>query len=397
MRVAALLASVALIAAPAHAQIANTQVTLDDSFSELRLQVDEAVDVGGTAIAGGNAMSADAEDADLDIRSTQSAHGASIADAEASVNTAYGAVSIMSAAVNNGLTAATVNGSITSRGAQHSTGDATAATDTWVGNAGAAASSASAGANVATFVAEQGDITSELHQDSAGSVSATTDADACCVNTAVVADAIASANNITATGSTTTLLSASSQESTGASVTARSDLSVGYAVDAISNATANGNALTVDNQWGYANVAATQRNTSDVRAQGFVTLGGDFLGTGSAAAYGVGNSAVIGNLGSDTLIDVAQDNAGSVSADSATAGLGGEYALASSAAYGNVITGALCGYCDASNPGLTANGTQTNSGDVHSSAVVNTPYSRTVAASASAIGNAASYHVQGQN
>ena len=70
-----------------------------------------------------------------------------------------------------------------------------------------------------------------------------------------VSGAIASANNLSIGGDTATILNATRQNATGASVSARSDLYAGYATDASGNATANANAVTIDNQWGYVNAA----------------------------------------------------------------------------------------------------------------------------------------------
>jgi hypothetical protein len=398
MRLAALLASAALCSASlAYAQ-SSSQVELDDSFANLSLHVDDAVDVGGTAIAGGNMYTAVAEGQNAVIEGTQHSSGASTANADATVWNADGSVVVSSIAVNNGATVSTLGGDLRISGAQTSRGDASASTHVQSGTASAAASSSAASGNVAALSAENGGLNAALSQTSSSSVSATTEADHCCVSTDVVADAIASANNITEAGTTTTLITEARQRSTGESVAAHVDLYAGYAGNAVGNATANGNAVTVDNAWGYANVSTDQRNASNVAATSYVTLGGDFLGFASAGAYGVGNSTVVSNVGSDTVIGATQNNSGNVSADAALAGEGGDQALASSAAYGNVVTGSLCGGpCDDSNPSLTASSSQTNSGDVSSTVAVTTPRSRTVAASASAIGNATSYQVIGGN
>ena len=90
----------------------------------------------------------------------------------------------------------------------------------------------------------------------------------------------------------------------------------------------------------------------------------------SAGAYGVGNQAIVANVGSDTVMDVTQYNAGDVSANAALAGDGGGMALASSAAYGNSVSGSLCAYCDDGNPTLTAANDQTNDGAVSARASV---------------------------
>lgn len=68
-------------------------------------------------------------------------------------------------------------------------------------------------------------------------------------------------------------------------------------------------------------------------------------------------------------------------------------ALASSAAYGNSITGALCTDCDATGqvPGLYASSNQVNDGNVYSSSTIRTTGANTVGATSTAIGNAATY------
>ena len=44
------------------------------------------------------------------------------------------------------------------------------------------------------------------------------------------------------------------------------------------NATANANAVTIDNQWGYVNARVAQSSSAQVNADSYVTIGGDFLG-----------------------------------------------------------------------------------------------------------------------
>ena len=133
-----------------------------------------------------------------------------------------------------------------------------------------------------------------------------------------------------------------------------------------------------------------------VSADSYVTLGGDFTGFGSAGAYGVGNQATVANVGSDTVMDVAQSNGGDVYANAALAGDGGGMALASSAAYGNSISGSVCTSCDASGavPGLYASSNQTNDGNVYSSSVIHTTGATAIGATSTAIGNAATYQVR---
>jgi hypothetical protein len=95
------------------------------------------------------------------------------------------------------------------------------------------------------------------------------------------------------------------------------------------------------------------------------------------------------------VIDVMQDNAGDVYANAALVGEGGDAALASAAAYGNSVSAALCAYCDENVPSLTASNSQVNTGDVNAQATVSAPRARTIGATATAIGNAATYQVSG--
>jgi hypothetical protein len=389
---ALLLASAALIAAPlAHAQtLSNDQFDAGGASAAIEANVDSAYDVGVSAVAGANAYAAAGEEIVLD--NAQHADGAVDANVKASVGSAaYGAVAT-SAAVANGLTA---EGGLELRSTQASHADATAVTTNDTGYVGYAASSASASGNVAALAAENADVMAVLTQESTGATIAQTTGDHWGSDGQVVADAIASANNITAAGSTTTMLTDTTQAARGDNVTAEVDLYAGFAGDASANATANANALTIDNQYGYLNARASQESEANVDARSYVTLGSDFIGFASAAAYGVGNQAMIANTTSDTVIDTIQWNSGDIHADAGLVADGsGDQALASAAAYGNIVTGALCGSeCSGDQAALNANNEQTNIGAVRARASISAPHTNTAAGSAVAIGNAATYQV----
>lgn len=392
---AALLISAALIVSPAYAQTAtNTQLQLRGVTALTDVEVARAGDVGISALASGNSVTGASNGVDADYVSDQHMDGASRATTNATVWHATGVIAASSTAAGNGLTAQTSGGDLALRSDQRAHNDVSAETRFTGGDAGDASTSASSSGNVAAIAAENGDLRVILAQESDGAVRASAEADHCCVAGQAVSGAIASANNATLAGTTTTNLSDTAQSARGA-VAARVDLYAGYATDASGNATGNGNALTIDNQWGYANGRARQQSSADVSADAYVTLGGDFLGFASAGAYGVGNSVTASNVGSDMALDVAQENSGDVSATAAMAGTGGVTALASSAAYGNSVSAALCAYCDSSRPTLTAANSQTNDGDVRSEGVLRTPNAQSVGASAAAIGNAATFQSTG--
>lgn len=395
-RVLTLLITTALAGAPAAYAQSNNQYNSGDAAAVTDVQVGWTTDAGATAIASGNVVTTTQDGNDSELTSAQHMDGDTSADADATVWTASGNVAIASAAVSNGGTAVINGGSSEIDATQLAHGDATASTTLRNGYSQNAATSASASNNTAAVSTQNAELRLLMDQESTGTVSTSTRMDADLVESQAVSGSVASANNLSVGGETSTVLTATRQNATGANVSATSDLYVGNTTDASGNATANANAVTIDNQWGYVNAAIEQDATADVRADSYVTLSNDFAGFASAGAYGVGNQAMVSNMGSDTVMDVAQSNGGDVSANAAVAGEDGGMALASSAAYGNTITGSLCVSCDASGavPSLTASSTQTNDGNVYSSSVIRSTGATTVATTSTAIGNAATYQVR---
>lgn len=390
--VTTLLITTALVSAPAYAQ-SNNQYQAGDATAVTNVEADWAGDAGATAVASGNAVTTTQEDNDTNLASTQHMDGDTSAEANATIWTATGNVAITSAAVSNGGTATIADGSSDIDAQQLGHGDANATVTLRNGYSLNAATSASASNNTAAVSAQDAALRLLMNQESVGSVNASTEMDVDIVEDQAVSGAIASANNLSVGGETATVLNATRQNASGGSVTARVDLYAGYATDASGNATANANSVTIDNQWGYVNAAIEQNSNATVSADSYVTLGSDFTGFASAGAYGVGNHTTVANIGSDTVMDVAQSNGGDVYANAALDAGGGGMALASSAAYGNSITGALCTDCDATGqvPGLYASSNQVNDGNVYSSSTIRTTGANTVGATSTAIGNAATY------
>lgn len=392
---AAFLLSAALFTAPTAFAQSNDQYQDGDASAVAEIEVGEAYDAAATAVASGNVVSMDGEGGQVELSNDQHMDGNTSASADATVWDAEGNVAAASAAVGNGSTASLRNSDANIDSTQLAHGDATVETVFTGAYSANASSSASASGNVSAVSADHSELRLFSDQESTGSVSAAVHADHGVVADTVVSAAIASANNVSAGGETSTILTDTRQTATGDSVAARIDLYAGYAYDASGNATANANSATIANEWGYVNARIDQQASANVAADAFVTLGGDFIGFASAGAYGVGNQALVSNVGSDTVIDTLQDNAGDVSANAALAGAGGEAALASAAAYGNSVTGYVCSQCDENVPSLQANNNQTNGGDVSSTARVIAPRAGAAAASATAVGNAATYSARG--
>lgn len=391
MRAALLLSAALLVVSPAYAQ-QNNQYQGSDASAATDVGVDEAYNVGATAIAGGNVVTAAADDAETAMQNVQHMDGATSAHTQADIGAAYGTVNLASAAVANGATAALRDSTVDVNSAQLAHGDVDATLSHLGGVAGTAATSASASGNVTAISADHSELRLRSDQESTGSINAQINSDQY-ISGQAIAGAVASANNFTVGGETATVLTDIRQRATGDTVVADVNLHADHAYDVSGNATANANAVTIDNQWGYVNARIDQSATANVNANSVVTLGANFEGFASSGAYGVGNQAIVSNVGSDTVLDIAQANGGGVSANAETiAAGGGDYALASSAAYGNSITGYVCTTCDTNVPSLSASSMQTNNGAVRSTATVRSnSYVDTVAATSTAIGNAATY------
>lgn len=392
---AALLLSAALITAPAAFAQTNNQYQGGDATAETEVDVGFAHDVAGTAVASGNVVSVTAEDADTFMLNDQVMDGDTSATVDANVDNANDNVTVSSAAVANGGTADLRGSTVTIDSLTIANGDTSATTNFTGAHADNAATSASAAGNVAAVSAEYSDAELLIAQDSSGSTTAEINADHGVVDGQLVSGAVASANNLTVSGYTTTLISRTRQNAHGDDVSASVNLTAEHAQDVSGNANASANTITVDNQWGYTESRVIQNASANVSANSQVALTDHFHGFASSGAYGVGNQLVVGNVGSDTLVNAVQDNAGDITANAELSASGGDMALASAAAYGNEVTGYVCTQCDVNVPSLTANNQQTNSGDVSSRARVNSAYANTAAASSTAIGNAATYSARG--
>lgn len=395
---AALLLSAALIVSPAYAQssASNNQYQLRGVTAETEVETNHAGEVGATSVASGNAVTGVTTDTDVSYTSTQHMDGDTSAATDATAWYVEHGVAVTSAAVANGATATSEDGDMDIASDQLAHGDVNAAVTARTGDTGWALTGASAAGNVGAFSSQNGQFRGILSQESMGNVSTTIEADHDIANGPTVSGAVASANDINIAGDTATILTDTTQTARG-SVRVQTDTYVGLGDDVSGNATAAANNVVIDNAWGYVNSRARHNSDASVEANSYVTLGGDFLGVASAGAYGVGNGVTVSNVGSDTVLDIAQVNSGGVSSNAALIGEGGDYALASSASYGNSISAGLCNYCDASAPELHAATNQVNDGDVSSRASVNAPRARTVAATSTAIGNAATFQSNGPN
>jgi hypothetical protein len=253
---AALLISAALIASPAFAQ-SNDQYQGGDAASTTVIDVGQTQDAAATAVASGNVVGVAADDANAFILNDQHMDGDTTAVTDANVDNADGNVVASSAAVANGATAELRGSTVTIDALTLAHGDTMAETNFTGGHAANAATSASAAGNVAAVSTEYSDAELLIAQESTGDTTAIINAEHDEVDGQVVSGAIASANNLSVTGYTTTLLSRTRQTAEG-DVAADVNLNAEHATDASGNATASANSIALANQWGYLKCASSR-------------------------------------------------------------------------------------------------------------------------------------------
>jgi hypothetical protein len=374
--------------------ISNTQTQSSDVSSTFTLDVGTTQNSAAAAVSGGNVASVGVQNQALSGGNSQKMKGAVSATSTAkhgtisgtSVNTAY--------RFANGFSAYTDGGNL-NYGSTQTTGaaadvDVSARTTGTLSGANATATVAATGAgNVNNYSMRRGEMRTASTQTSNASVTARSEADLCCNNGSAASGAVATANNATINGSFGTLYTNTTQTSRGANVTAVSDLYVGGSSNTIVGAaTANGYALTLSNEFGYVQAGATQTNSSNIMSQSWVT-GGTFA-NGAASSYGVGNTAVMNNVGSDMRISFDKANSGAVQSWAALSGTGGVGAVNASA-IGNASQGFLCTACG--NASMWASITQTNSCYVEAICTLVMPSASHAAGAATAFGNASTFFV----
>ncbi|MDP2213425.1 holdfast anchor protein HfaD [Phenylobacterium sp.] len=164
----------------------------------------------------------------------------------------------------------------------------------------------------------------------------------------------------------------------------------GSAYLSTTSATASGDNINLYNEGGLLDVTSNQHNQAYIRAQ--TGASAYQFGSASSISYGVGNSFLAGNFGSETIIDAVQLNdGGGVEVIADFTGAEGYDASAHATAIGNAATGYVCSDCDGR---LIATSQQVNNTDVTAATSVHvTGYARSATGVATAVGNTATYYV----
>jgi hypothetical protein len=196
-------------------------------------------------------------------------------------------------------------------------------------------------------------------------------------------------NNITATGTTgSSQILTTSQKMVGDQTLAYSAVTTGNAQTINNVATATANNMSVSNDGGPVNLAASQVNKGYVRAQ--TTNVAAEYGTNNAMSYGVGNSMTVGEQGVGLYGTIDQVNHGGVTAVSDVSGTDGYDSQATSVAMGNAVTGYACSSCGGV---IDINSHQTNTNNITANSSVTVGNSgRSVSGVSTAVGNSATYY-----
>ncbi|MEZ5946795.1 MAG: holdfast anchor protein HfaD [Hyphomonas sp.] len=275
-------------------------------------------------------------------------------------------------------------------------GDTSASAIVSLQGSSALSTATTAAANVSVSANDYGTAGGTQTQVSEGDVSASTNAVDCCGGWSATLLTTAAGNVISAEGYTATRIVTTDQTTAaGTTITADSDVYMLDGNDVTNMSTASGNSVVVNNEWGYTSLGldgapATQDNGADVDAASYVELD-HWSGYAVSSAYGVGNSALVSNVGTDTAMYTTQSNTGDVSSSAALVGqswVGGS-GMANAVSIGNATSTYLCNLCgDSAVYGGTS---QMNSGNITATGYVNTPVAGMVMGSATAIGNASTF------
>jgi hypothetical protein len=394
-------AAIALLPAMASAQhapynVLNGQVQLNDVLGVLNVQMGAANGLTGTNLAVGNNMAARAVERNMEVRSNQTLNGNVIADNQISAGSARGvtistAVAHGNAAQVEGCCATTYTETIqvTSPGKE-----VNANSSVRVGSSDALVSATQSTGNTFGSYTANGATQGFAGQYNSARVTSNSVIEACCNNTSATSGAVAAANSARWGGESATIYAAVNQKNYE-DVTATSRVSIHSGTNVTSAAAAGGNLAEIQNKWGYAQLDGYQENNNRIVSGSAVQLG-DWGGFAVSGANSVGNSALISNLGSDVTTSMAQHNGGMVGSFASLEGNSsrGGVGSVSSMATGNAITGYACASCGDASVKVEGYTAQYNNAAVVASTFVGVGTAGHIAASATAIGNTATFIAQ---
>lgn len=360
--------------------------------------VDVSDNVVVTNAAMGNVLSGGADGRATDVRSTQDAQGAVVADTSLTLRGDSGRLNSLTQARGNYLAATAVNTGIDVDAVQNLDGNVagrsrieeTGARLIHGGYMGSDAIGNTVALAAGGTESARGALAGRTDQTSTGEIYAETEARFTYAPAPAVFASQASANAVQASSTPNAHQELSvNQTASGAGVTAWTGVWAGNAWDIAGRSRAASNQAAFYNQGGSLVVHVDQHNAAEARSQ--TELSAYDFGAASATAEAVGNEVHAGNNDIYVSIDNAQVNTGGVTASAGFTGQNGYDAYVGANAAGNAVTGFACSDCGGD---LNARNVQTNLGEVRATATTAiNGWGRNVVAGTQAVGNAASFYV----
>jgi len=250
---------------------------------------------------------------------------------------------------------------------------------------------ASAAANAYESTAYGGDTLLDLRQDSGADVTADAYvlASTAGIGDSAVAVGAANGNSVSVEGYMAASQIVLVDQSNRGAVTGRAYIEAGGgSVNTQAVASANGNAVRIQNEDGYAHLQGDQVNDGVVTSEAAVVVGNFDIDALSISSEGVGNSAVISNIGGDAYMGLNQTNNAAVNSTATLNGDMGGMASLYSTAYGNAATSYICSECPVTSYG---NMNQTNGATITSTVSGQMTTGGGMTGTATAIGNSATF------
>ncbi|MEO0785434.1 MAG: holdfast anchor protein HfaD [Pseudomonadota bacterium] len=382
-------------------RIVIDQIQTGDLWSNMEVRVkDTATDAAASATTVGNTAAGLVKTGDLDYDAVQTMHGNVEAAARIDGGTVTGTAITTATSYGNASTAGTWMGNSLAQSHQTMTGDTLAKSLINLDAASDVSAATTGIANVATTSGEFGDNKAFQTQASEGSVKAKTLVDIGDSDGHATFVTTAGGNTVNSAGYTTTALQGAVQATAaGEKIEGYTEVEMQSAGTAVAATTAAGNSYVLKNEFGYASLGRDgselyQGNESEIRARTFVDLG-EFTDHAAVSAYGVGNSAVVSNIGSDTEMYAIQSNFADVTSQARFNGssMSGGVAQMSSVAIGNTATASLCVTCGIAT--LSGKTTQFNAANITATGAMHVTNAGGIVGSATAIGNSATYQSSG--
>ena len=375
-------------------EILNGQVNLDAAISVVTAgETDQADAASMSAIGAANALTVDVVERH-DIQSDQTFSGSVDARAETRAIIIDGAAITTSSAMGNSASIINDNGmdaAISQTAQDGSTVSATAGLE--VGSyAISSVTSATASANAFQDTTYGSDTNLALRQDSGADVSADGYVLAPDGGLGYAATVLGAANGNSAQlegydGGPSQIVDVDQDNRGSVTARARTDAG-GTAISQQVVASANGNSVWMQNEYGYGHIQGEQDNSGAVTADAEILVGNFDADVLTVSAEGVGNSAILSNIGADAFMGLTQTNNGAVTARANLDGDAGGSALVSATAFGNAATTYVCSECPVTAWGNT---NQTNNAAISSIVTGRMNTGGVLSGAATAIGNSATY------